>query len=90
MSKMTSVQEKIAARYYDNKFIWTAENKHKYVEETKRLEKEFKSDLEVEFDVLGHPKADKLFDLAWSFGHGSGFYEVYFYYSELSELVIPD
>jgi len=58
-----------------------------YRAENTRLEVKFKADLEAEFDVVGHPKADKCFSLAWEHGHSSGYQEVYNYYSEFVELI---
>lgn len=43
--------------------------------------------LEVEFGVIGNPKADKLWELAWDYGHSSGPQEVESYYIELVELI---
>jgi hypothetical protein len=56
-------------------------------EEHARLEMEFKEDLFEEFDVVDNPKADKCFSLAWQYGHGAGFPEVYNYFIELVELI---
>lgn len=58
-----------------------------YRAENTRLEVQFKADLEAEFGVIGNPKADKCFSLAWDYGHSSGYREVYSYYSELVELI---
>lgn len=46
-----------------------------------------KADLETEHDVVGHPRADKLWDLAWDHGHSSGYSEVINYYEDLVELL---
>lgn len=48
-----------------------------------------KADLEVEHDIVGHPKADKLWNLAWEMGHSLGYSGVLNYYNELLELVKP-
>lgn len=50
--------------------------------------KQFKEDLAEEFGVSSHPKKDKLYSLAWEYGHSSGLMEVYNYYSELVELLV--
>lgn len=55
--------------------------------EESRLRSIFKADLEQEYGVSGHPKADKLFDIAWSHGHSSGYGEVANYYGEFAELL---
>jgi hypothetical protein len=52
-----------------------------------RLNKQFKLDLEAEHCVTDNPKRDRLFDLAWSQGHSSGYAEVASCYGELVELI---
>lgn len=52
------------------------------------LEAEFRHDLEVTFDMVGHPKADLLYSKAWQMGHAAGLLEVANYYSDLVELVV--
>lgn len=48
----------------------------------------FKSDA---FQALGikesHPKAQKLWDLAWDHGHASGYHDVWTWLNELAELI---
>ena len=40
-----------------------------------------------EYDLpLDHPKFEKAFDIAWSYGHGSGYSDVESYFMELVEL----
>jgi len=58
-----------------------------YNAETARLEAKFREDLEIEYNMVGHPKADKLFAKAWEMGHGSGLNDVAIYYDDLYELV---
>lgn len=43
--------------------------------------------LEQEFGVVGHPKAEKLWSLAWDFGHAAGDHEVRAYYQDMVELL---
>ena len=52
------------------------------------LEGEFRRDLEVHYDMVGHPKADLLFGKAYQMGHSGGMQEVANYYSDLVELVL--
>ena len=49
--------------------------------------KQFKSDIENEFGVEDHPKKDLLFSISWERGHSAGYYEVYYCYQELVELI---
>ena len=58
-----------------------------YRAETNRLESQFKADLEAEYQFVNHPKANKLFELAWNYGHSYSYSEVAMYYDELSELI---
>lgn len=56
--------------------------------EEKRLEGLFKEDAIAEVGLLGHPKAEKTFELAWTYGHESGLHEVWAYLKQLTELVL--
>jgi hypothetical protein len=47
----------------------------------------FRARLEEENDIVGHPKADKLWSLAWEYGHAYGYTEVKSYYVEMMELL---
>ena len=58
-------------------------------EESNRLCGIFKDDLENEYGTKGHPKADKLFSLAWEQGHSSGYHEVACAYDDLAGLLQP-
>lgn len=46
-----------------------------------------KQKLEEKYGVVGHPKADRLYELAWEHGHSSGYSEVEIYYDDFVELV---
>jgi len=46
-----------------------------------------KADLETEHGVSDHPKAGKVWSLAWEHGHSSGYSEVVSYYEEFVELI---
>ena len=60
-----------------------------------RLQKEIKdrlahqASLEQKHGLTGHPKADKLYQLAWDFGHSSGYHEIEYYYDDFAELLKP-
>lgn len=49
---------------------------------------DFKGDLEAEYDLVGHPKASKLFEIAYDMGHSGGMEDVANYYCQLSELLV--
>jgi len=53
----------------------------------KQTYKQHKAQLEKQFHVVGHPKADLLYAKAYDFGHASGLSEVEYFYSELIELI---
>lgn len=55
--------------------------------ETARLEAQFKQDFFVELDIVGHPKADKLYSKAWEHGHSAGYQEVMNYGYDLVDLI---
>ena len=54
--------------------------------EAKELAK-FKAKLAREYGVVGNPKFEKCFELAWSHGHSSGYSEVRNYFSDFVELI---
>ena len=58
-----------------------------YYADVNRLENQFRTDLESENEMIGHPKAPLLFSKAWEMGHSSGLSEVHNYYVDLLELV---
>ena len=49
---------------------------------------DFKGDLEKEYSLTGHPKASKLYEIAYDMGHHSGMEEVANHYDTLSELLL--
>lgn len=55
---------------------------------TLQLETEFKHDLEVYYNLVGHVKADLLYQKAWWRGHAHGLSEVAEVYSDLVELIL--
>jgi hypothetical protein len=55
----------------------------------------FKDELEHETfgsncQTISRNKLDRLWDIAWSNGHSSGYNEVYLYYIEMSDLIDPN
>lgn len=59
----------------------------RYTEETNRIYLLFQRTLFEEFGVANNPKKEACFHLAWEYGHGSGFNEVYNHFSDLVELI---
>jgi hypothetical protein len=58
-----------------------------YGANTARLEAQFKQDMFVELGVVGHPKADKLYSIAWEMGHSSGYSEVASHMWDMVDLI---
>lgn len=48
-----------------------------------------KATLEKKHGLTGHPKADKLYELAWGMGHSAGYYEVEIFYNDMADLLKP-
>ena len=48
---------------------------------------QFKADLEKQFQVQDNPKKDKLWDLAWEYGHSYDLTEFFHYYNDMVELI---
>ena len=63
---------------YSNGDLWKTEDV---------VKSEFKGRLAKENGVENHPKLDRLFEIAWDFGHNSGFNEVDIYFSEMVDLI---
>lgn len=63
------------------------ENIGKYRSEEQRLLAKFKEDVLEYCGISNHPKAEKLYAIAWDKGHSAGLYEVYLEVDELSELI---
>lgn len=75
-------------REYEKAMPAYREARDAYRAEDNRLTQQFRADLEAEYGLTGHPKADKLWNLAWEEGHSSGLNEVYLCYDRFSELVL--
>lgn len=59
----------------------------KWRNEQHRLHALFRKDLLEDLGITNHPKADKLFEMAWDNGHSEGLQAVYDWAVELSELL---
>lgn len=55
--------------------------------EMMRAEVELREKLERENGLVGHPKAGKLWQLAWQWGHAYGDNDVKDYYDDMAELL---
>lgn len=68
------MDDRMALKFYD----WPT---------TPFVNNKFKMDLEAVHELSGHPKADKVYELAWEWGHSYGLDEVMSYYDDLAGLV---
>ena len=63
------------------------EARRQYYIEEKRVMSIFQEDLMKELGILGHPKAQLLYDIAWSHGHSDGLHSVVNWAEELVVLI---
>lgn len=73
--------------YLTGKSDKARESRVQYRIEENKLRQLFKTELESEFGTASHPKANKLFEIAWSDGHAEGYESVANRYEELVELL---
>ena len=64
------------------------EARKEYENEQGKKYKEFQENVLKEVGLSGHPKKDKIYEYAWSKGHASGYYEVYYILAELSYIFL--
>ena len=58
-----------------------------YQEDQNLKEEQFRQDALEECGLLNHPKASKFYSFAWEHGHSSGMYEVFYWLTEVADLV---
>ena len=56
-------------------------------EAEERRGQEFRDILTVSYGTAEHPKAQRLFEIAWDLGHSSGYKEVLYWYDDLVDLL---
>lgn len=49
-----------------------------------------KAMLEIKFGLVGHPKADELYESAWKVGHPDGYDKVEVLYADMAELLMRE
>jgi hypothetical protein len=69
----------------DKEAFKAARNDYKIEEKT--VHEALHAGLAKEYGLLGNPKEQKVWELAWSEGHSSGYYSIEQYYDQFSELV---
>ena len=82
-----TVEEKIENGDYRPKTRWSPGNRTAYNAEIEAIRQTFRADLEAEYGVTGHPKAELLWTIAWDRGHADGLGPVYAAYDTLVELI---
>ena len=63
------------------------DEKKTWREREQELSAQFKKDLFEELEIENNPRREKLFEIAWSHGHGSGYSDVYYLACELADLI---
>jgi hypothetical protein len=61
--------------------------RNEYGTEERRLQEEFEKDLYEDLGIVGHPKASRLYGMAWEDGHANGYSEVYSRAAVLVDLI---
>ena len=86
-----SIRERIAAGEFENKIPYPGELRSACLKKYHRGDEEaiklFRTALEEENHTTGHPKADRLWDMAWDNGHSNGLENVVCWYEDLVELI---
>lgn len=72
---------------YENEMDVYREKRKLYNEKKAELHQEFITDLFEEFGVTNHPKAHKVFNIAWDLGHANGYREVSYYFEKLVDII---
>lgn len=73
--------------YYSQQVPFDRHNPAEYHRRICQLNEEFKQDLFAEYGVTNHPKAERVFELAYQYGHSAGYSEVMFYFGDLVQLI---
>ena len=61
--------------------------RQQYVSESNALWQQFKADLETHCELVGHPRADQLYGMAYEQGHSGGHNEIAHAYIFMSQLL---
>lgn len=81
------VSQKIAGGDYESKVPVKGSVAHRA--DMANLRRQFCLDLATEHGVIGHPKAQRAFDMAWERGHAEGHLQVAQEFEDLVELLKP-
>lgn len=85
-----SIYDKINAGVYKSKLPYDHLDRavrQAWIDDSRRLDAQFKLDLFDEHEVSENPKREKAFEIAWDQGHSAGLSEVASYFSDIVELI---
>jgi hypothetical protein len=88
--KVLNVYEKLVANVYRNPVsAWDKhpESQQKREEHAARITAEFRHDLLTHHGLLGHPRGEKAFDLAWEYGEDGTLQAVAFHFQRFITLI---
>jgi hypothetical protein len=57
------------------------------IDKAYETEEQFKLDLFNAFEVVDHPRAERVYELAYEYGHASGYTEILYYFSDIVSLI---
>lgn len=86
------VLDNIAEGVYESKIKYQSgkaakPQREEYHADRDRLRDLFRDDLFKENDLINHPKAQVLWELAWEEGHANGYAEVVMYFEKFLPLI---
>jgi hypothetical protein len=77
-----------AFKAYDAALVDYHAAREAYNRERGEIYDAFKADVLAELGLTGHPKADKVFDMAWDNGYDDGYADVLSFAEDYAELVL--
>lgn len=73
---------------YEKEMVVYREAAQAYYAAQAQMRLQFKADVLQEHGLTGHPKADKVYDMAWQEGHADGYGNIERWVEDLAELVL--
>lgn len=84
---INKVKQHIDFGVYETNIPYEKEYLKEYREDQRKRNEQFKKDLLTALGITDHPKAERLFEIAWDHCHSNGLTEILYYAAELSELL---
>ena len=72
---------------YESRMDTYRELQAKFADRCNEVDEAFKRAALADLGLTDHPKADKLWTLAWEYGHSAGYQEIWNYAQEFAELL---